>query len=259
MMSIHFGRPCAVNSFTTSLPANVADEQISTPGFEAVDTSFACHRCFYNMATHMRLVANHVEAYDDRRYHPSYLCELQTIDAGLREWEQNLPYYLRFDPDRVYQLDERTSTNRQQTISLAVLYHSTRIVLRRPHLSDEVVATEISEHAAITRQAAHALIIASNQLVIHSPAIWARRWIVVQRTVHAGVCQSLVSSLPAVDAQLLCGYLAIRYPARDVLAASMRDLRLAIDTFELARAVFPDDELVVESIVLLQRTEWLAL
>jgi hypothetical protein len=61
------------------------------------------------------------------------------------------------------------------------------------------------------------------------------------------------------DLQLLCGFVAIRYPARDVLVSCMRDLRLAIDTFELARSLFPDDVLVRESIVLLQRTELLAL
>jgi hypothetical protein len=188
MMSIHFGRPCAVNSFATSLPANVSDGQIGNTGTLSNDTSFACHRCFYTMANHMRLVANHVEAYDDRRRQPSYLHELQAIDAGLRKWVTDLPDYLQFDPERVHDLNERTPANRQQTISLAVLYHSTRIVLRRPHLSDEVVTIEMSGHAAVTMQAAHALIIASHQLVLYAPDIWPRRWIVVQRTVHAGVC-----------------------------------------------------------------------
>ncbi|KAK8864494.1 hypothetical protein IAR55_001744 [Kwoniella newhampshirensis] len=253
MLCIFFGRPSGINYYTTNLPQDRPDEnlsdapgsaqqylppsnvlsnkttdqtyhaayyQLTIPSFEILERIFHTDRKFSRSA-----IYGWFSPPPDQRPPGSSTAETNFntyqdaigLAKDISQWYSHLPDGMRFDVDDTPEVFMASRTRKQgnQALGLCVKTWTLVMVLHRPYLRMDPAA--YPESTAICIQSAHMILRAYTSMVETKSTLAWSFWTMSYRAFQAGA---------------VCAFLAIREPGTELAAKCLEDLRGAIAIFE---------------------------
>ncbi|TYJ55982.1 hypothetical protein B9479_003367 [Cryptococcus floricola] len=252
MFSIFFGRPSSINFYTTNLPQDKADEELSEspgsarelstsndldsrttdqtfhtayyqltiPSFEFLDGIFFVDRQASREALYKWFSPPsdaHMASEESPKPKHTYRDALRLAE-DLRRWYSHVPDGLRLDVnDSVEDLHKSRSRIRLgQTLALCIKTWTLTLVIHRPYLRAEADPTAYPESTAYCSEAAHMVLKAYRAMAgADISLVWAV-WSMSYR---------------AFQAAAVCAFLALRQPGTELAAKCTEDLRGAKEIF----------------------------
>ncbi|WWD17199.1 hypothetical protein CI109_101637 [Kwoniella shandongensis] len=253
MLCIFFGRPSGINYYTTNLPQDRPDENLSdAPGsaqqylppsnvLSNKTTDQTYHAAYYQLTIPSFELLQRI-FHTDRKFsrsaiygwfspppdnRPPGLSSAETthntyqdaigLAKDISQWYSHLPDGMRCDVDDTAEFLIASRTRRQgnQSLGLCIKTWTLVMVLHRPYLRLDPAA--YPESTAICTQAAHMILRAYNLMVETKSTLAWSFWTMSYRAFQAGA---------------VCAFLAIREPGTELAAKCLEDLRGAIAIFE---------------------------
>ncbi|ODN94265.1 hypothetical protein L198_05121 [Cryptococcus wingfieldii CBS 7118] len=252
MFSIFFGRPSSINFYTTNLPQDRADEELSEspgsarelstsndldsritdqtfhtayyqltiPSFEFLDGIFFVDRQASREALYKWFSPPpdaHMASEESPKPKHTYRDALRLAE-DLRRWYSHVPDGLRLDVnDSVEDLHKSRSRKRLgQTLALCIKTWTLTLVIHRPYLRAEADPAAYPESTAYCSEAAHMVLKAYRAMAgADISLVWAV-WSMSYR---------------AFQAAAVCAFLALRQPGTELAAKCTEDLRGAKEIF----------------------------
>ncbi|WVQ72452.1 hypothetical protein IAR50_002004 [Cryptococcus sp. DSM 104548] len=252
MFSIFFGRPSSINFYTTNLPQDRADEdlsdapgsarelpthngldsrisdqtfhtayyQLTVPSFEFLDGIFFVDRQASREALY-KWFSPPSDAYSasDESPRPKHTYrDAVRLAEDLRRWYSHVPDGLRLDIDDNVEdlLKSRSQRRLGQTLGLCIKTWTLALVIHRPYLRAGADPSAYPESTAYCSEAAHMVLKAYRAMAeAEVSLVWAV-WSMSYR---------------AFQAAAVCAFLALRQPGTELAAKCTEDLRGAKDIF----------------------------
>ncbi|WVQ80822.1 hypothetical protein IAT38_002929 [Cryptococcus sp. DSM 104549] len=250
MLCVFFGRPCGISYYTTNLPQDRPDENLSdAPGSaqqllppsnvlvnETTDQTF--HAAYYQLTIPSFELLERI-FHVDRRISRSAIYgwfspppensslpdespqhtyqDAIRLGQDISQWYAHLPRGMRFDADDTpeYMLGHLTKSRVNQALGLCIKSWTLVLVLHRPYLRVDPAAYPESTESCI--QAAHMILRAYRAMSSTKSTLAWILWTMSYRAFQAGA---------------VCAFLALRQPGTEVAAKCLEDLRGAIQIFE---------------------------